>query len=247
MESDTGTVERLAAGILERDRGALARAVTLVEREAPEGAGILAALSDRTGRARRIGITGPPGCGKSTLVGAMLRRWLGRGLEVGVVAVDPSSPFTGGAVLGDRIRMADAARHELAFVRSMATRGALGGLARAARGTADLMDAFGFHTVLLETVGVGQSEIEVASVADTVVVVLAPGAGDGLQAMKAGIMEIGQVFVVNKADLEGAAATRAIVEAELRSRPAGPVPVLTACALTGEGVDELIEALDGQR
>jgi len=243
MGSDTGTVERLSAGIIGGDRGALAGALTLVERESPEGAGILAYLADRKGRARRIGITGPPGCGKSTLVGAMLGRLVDRGLEVGVLAVDPSSPFTGGAVLGDRIRMGEAARHERVFIRSMATRGALGGLARAARGAVDLMDAYGFDIVLLETVGVGQSEVEVASVAETVVVVVSPGAGDGLQAMKAGIMEIGQVFVVNKADLEGAAATRATLEAELRVRSAGPVPVVSTRALTGEGVDELLEAL----
>jgi LAO/AO transport system kinase len=245
MASATATVDDLVAGIRAGRRAALARAISLLEDGHPHGEAIRARLlSESPGKAGRIGVTGPPGCGKSTLVGALARRLADGGRHVGIVAVDPSSPVTGGAFLGDRLRMGRVAGRPEVFIRSMASRGVLGGLAAAAAGAADLMAACGFGVVILETVGVGQSEVEVAKVADVVVVVLAPGAGDGVQAMKAGIMEIGHVFAVNKADLEGAAATRATVAAEVHSRPGGPVPVLLVSALTGAGVDELLAELE---
>ncbi|HUT76501.1 MAG TPA: methylmalonyl Co-A mutase-associated GTPase MeaB [Polyangia bacterium] len=245
MASATGTVEGLVAGIRAGRRDALARAITMLENGHPDGEAIRARLLDESpGKALRIGVTGPPGCGKSTLVDALALRLVSRGRRVGIVAVDPSSPVTGGAFLGDRIRMGGAAARPEVFIRSMASRGVLGGLAAAATGAADLLAAFGFDTVILETVGVGQSEVAVAGVADTVLVVLAPGAGDGVQAMKAGLMEIGHVFAINKADLEGAEAARGSVEAGIRSRPGGPVPVLLTCALSGAGVDELLSELE---
>jgi LAO/AO transport system kinase len=244
MASTTATVDDLVAGIRAGRRDALARAISLLEDGHPDGAAIRARLLvDSPGTAARIGVTGPPGCGKSTLVDALALRLADRGLAVGIVAVDPSSPVTGGAFLGDRIRMGKVASRPDVFIRSMASRGVLGGLAAAAAGAADLMAACGFDTVILETVGVGQSEVAVARVADVVLVVLAPGAGDGVQAMKAGIMEICHVFAINKADLEGAEAARSAVEAEVRSRPGDPVPALPTCALTGEGVEALLGEL----
>ncbi len=165
---------------------------------------LLDALHEGVGRARRIGITGPPGAGKSTLTAALARLFRARGLTVGIVAVDPTSPFTGGALLGDRVRMTDLATEEGIFIRSMASRGSLGGMATASREAADLMDAFGFDRILLETVGVGQSELEVAQACDSAVVVLVPESGDGIQAMKAGLMEVADLFVINKADRPGA-------------------------------------------
>ncbi len=184
---------------------ALARAITWVENARPGFEGLLSALHGRVGQAHRIGITGPPGAGKSTLIHALARLLRTRGERVGVVAVDPTSPFTGGALLGDRIRMTGTAGDDGVFIRSMASRGSLGGLATTTREVADLMDAYGFERVVVETVGVGQSELEIAEAADTTVVVLTPESGDSIQAMKAGLMEIADVFVVNKADRPGAA------------------------------------------
>ncbi|MDP2479979.1 MAG: methylmalonyl Co-A mutase-associated GTPase MeaB [Candidatus Palauibacterales bacterium] len=186
------------------DPRGLARAITLVENEVPGFERLLDELHEGVGRARRIGITGPPGAGKSTLTAALTRLFRARGLTVGIVAVDPTSPFTGGALLGDRVRMTDLATEEGIFIRSMASRGSLGGMATASREAADLMDAFGFDRILLETVGVGQSELEVAQACDTAVVVLVPESGDGIQAMKAGLMEVADLFVINKADRPGA-------------------------------------------
>lgn len=185
-------------------KAALARVISLVENEARELAEVLAGLYPRLGRAHRIGITGPPGAGKSTLLGALIKHFRGRGETVGVIAVDPTSPYTGGALLGDRIRMNDLALDDGVFIRSMATRGSLGGLALNTKEVADVMDAFGFDRVLIETVGVGQSELGVASAADTTVVVLVPESGDSIQAMKAGLMEASDIFVINKADRPGA-------------------------------------------
>jgi len=186
------------------DPRGLARAITLVENEVPGFERLLDELHEGVGRARRIGITGPPGAGKSTLTAALTRLFRARGRTVGIVAVDPTSPFTGGALLGDRVRMTDLATEEGIFIRSMASRGSLGGMATASREAADLMDAFGFDRILLETVGVGQSELEVAQACDTAVVVLVPESGDGIQAMKAGLMEVADLFVINKADRPGA-------------------------------------------
>ncbi len=185
-------------------RIALARAISVVEDGRPGYQQLLAALHGRVGRAQRLGITGPPGAGKSTLTAALVRHYREEGETVGVVAVDPSSPFSGGALLGDRIRMNELATDPGVFIRSMATRGSLGGLALASKEVADVMDAWGFDRVILETVGVGQSELDVAAAADTTVVVLVPESGDSVQTMKAGLMEISDIFVVNKADRPGA-------------------------------------------
>ncbi|MFQ5888512.1 MAG: methylmalonyl Co-A mutase-associated GTPase MeaB [Gemmatimonadota bacterium] len=201
-------VDRFRAG----EEGALARAITLVENQAPGFEALLDALREGVGRAHRIGITGPPGAGKSTLVAGLARLYRDRGERVGVIAVDPSSPFTGGALLGDRVRMSELATEPGIFIRSMASRGSAGGLATSTREVADLMDAFGFARMILETVGVGQSELEIATSADSTVLVLVPESGDGIQTMKAGLMEVADLFVVNKADRQGADRLRKEIE-----------------------------------
>jgi LAO/AO transport system kinase len=188
---------------MERRPAALARAVSIVENQRPGVEALLAALHPLTGRGRRIGLTGPPGAGKSTLATQLAAHYRQAGLSVGILAVDPTSPFTGGALLGDRIRMESVALDSGVFIRSMATRGSLGGLAAATREAADVLDAFGFDRILVETVGVGQSELEIARTADTSVVVLVPESGDSIQTLKAGLMEIADVYVVNKADRPG--------------------------------------------
>ncbi|GAC1691659.1 MAG: methylmalonyl Co-A mutase-associated GTPase MeaB [Gemmatimonadaceae bacterium] len=194
----------LLAGFDARKPAALARAVSVVENHQPGYDSLLATLHPRVGRARRIGITGPPGAGKSTLVARIVHGYRASGLTVAVIAVDPTSPFTGGSLLGDRIRMEAVALDPGVFIRSMATRGSLGGLAAAAREVCDVVDAFGFDRVLLETVGVGQSELEVARTADSTLVVLVPESGDSIQTLKAGLMEIADIFAINKADRPGA-------------------------------------------
>lgn len=185
-------------------KAALARVISMVENEARELSTVLAALYPHVGRAHRIGITGPPGAGKSTLLSELIRHFRGNGETVGIIAVDPTSPYTGGALLGDRIRMNELALDDGVFIRSMATRGSLGGLALSTKEVADVMDAFGFDRVLIETVGVGQSELAVASAVDTTVVILVPESGDSVQAMKTGLMEASDIFVINKADRPGA-------------------------------------------
>ena len=194
----------ITAGVAAGRSRALAQAITLVESHHPEAARLLAELYPKTGQARIIGITGSPGAGKSTLVAAMAKHYRKQQKRVGIIAVDPTSPFTGGAILGDRIRMAELYTDRGVFIRSMATRGFLGGLAKATNDVVDILDAAGFDVVLVETVGVGQDEVEVVRTVQTNLVVLVPGMGDDIQAIKAGIMEIGDVFVVNKADRPGA-------------------------------------------
>src|SRR5689334_12505448 len=231
---------------------AVARLVSLVEDGAPALRDVAAALAPHVGRARIVGLTGPPGVGKSTTTAALVRAFRGRGQRVGVLAVDPSSPFSGGALLGDRVRMQDHALDPGVYIRSMATRGHLGGLSWATPQALRVLDAAGCDVVLVETVGVGQSEVEVAAMADTTVVLLAPGMGDGIQAAKAGILEVGDVFVVNKADRDGAQATVRDLRHMLglgESRQPGDwrPPVLTTVASRGEGLDELVAALDKHR
>jgi LAO/AO transport system kinase len=234
--------------MLAGDRLALARLITRVENRLPDVAEIMRAVQPRLGRAHVLGVTGPPGAGKSTLVDRLTARLRAEGAGVGIVAVDPSSPFTGGAVLGDRIRMQAHTLDPGVFIRSMATRGSLGGLASATGDVIKLMDTFGFPWILIETVGVGQTELDIIRQADTTVVILVPESGDSVQAMKAGLMEVADIFVVNKADREGADRTVASIEAmlSLESYPDGRwrPPIVKTEATTGKGVVELVAAID---
>jgi len=241
--------ERVARG----DLAAIARLISRAEAAVPEARRALAAVFGRAGRAHVIGITGVPGGGKSTLVAALAARLRARGSKVAIIAVDPSSPYSGGAILGDRIRMSELAGDRGVFIRSMATRGAMGGLARATLEAADILDVGGFGTIIIETVGVGQDEVEIAKASQTTVVVSAPGLGDEIQAIKAGMLEIADIHVVSKADR--ADANRTLVDlkqmltlAVARSRkPAWQTPVLAVSAITGDGVDSLVDAVDRHR
>lgn len=231
---------------------AVARLISLVEGASPELREVMAALAPLTGNAYVVGLTGSPGVGKSTTTSALVSAYRKTGKRVGVLAVDPSSPFSGGALLGDRVRMSEHASDPGVYIRSMATRGHLGGLAWAAPQAIRVLDAAGCDVVLVETVGVGQSEVEIASQADTSVVLLAPGMGDGIQAAKAGILEIGDVYVVNKADRDGADATARELNHMLglgESRTPGDwrPPIVKTVAARGEGVDEVVEALEKHR
>jgi len=212
------TLEPILAGLAARQPAMLARAISMIENGTAGFEDLLSALHDRLGRARRIGVTGPPGAGKSTLVQQLTHAYRVAGHTVGVVAVDPSSPFTGGALLGDRIRMERSSLDAGVFIRSMASRGSLGGMATTTGEVADVMDAAGFDRVIIETVGVGQSELDVAGAADTTLVVLVPESGDGIQVMKAGLMEIADIFVVNKADRPGADRIRQELEVAIGLR-----------------------------
>lgn len=231
------------------ERRALSRLLSMAEREDPAFGAIYDELAASRGKAARIGITGPPGAGKSTLVNELVIRHRKGGDRVAVLAVDPSSPFTGGALLGDRVRMQQHALDTGVFVRSMATRGSLGGLSRASLEAADLMDVFGFPHVLLETVGVGQIEHDVVEACDLVLVVLSPGAGDGVQALKAGLMELADIFVLNKADMPGAERLQSELEEMLALRAhrhGEEIPILRCTAFDGGGVDALVESIDAR-
>jgi LAO/AO transport system kinase len=248
-ETSEQTTESLAERLLAGDKRALARAISLVENRDPEGDRLVAELYPRTGNARIVGLTGPPGVGKSTLIGAICARLREDGREIGVLSIDPSSPFTQGAVLGDRIRLAEHFLDPGVFIRSMATRGSLGGLAEAALQAALLMDASGKDDVVLETVGVGQGEIDVVDHADTVVLALMPGSGDSIQALKAGVMEIPDVIVVNKCEHPLADTMVREVTGVLALGPerSWRVPVVRTEATKGEGIRELVETIDGHR
>jgi LAO/AO transport system kinase len=240
---------RLVEQAQQGDGRAVARLISLVESASPQLREVMKLLAPHTGSALSIGLTGSPGVGKSTTTAALVAAYRRRGLRVGVLAVDPSSPFSGGALLGDRVRMQDVALDPGVYIRSMATRGHLGGLARATPQAIRVLAAAGCEIVLVETVGVGQSEVEVAAMADTTVVLLAPGMGDGIQAAKAGILEIGDIFAVNKADRDGADATVREIQHMLglgERREAGDwrPSVVKTVALRGDGIDDLVDALD---
>ena len=244
-------VEKALAG----NRYALARLISLIEDNGTEARAALAALYPHTGQAHVVGVTGAPGTGKSTLVNELTKVLRAQGTTVGIVAVDPSSPFSGGALLGDRVRMRDLAGDQGVFIRSMATRGSLGGLARATSDVVKVLDAAGFSVVLVETVGAGQAEVDIARTAHTTVVVEAPGLGDEVQALKAGLLEIADVLVVNKADRPGAAQTARALEMVInRNAVRGGAddnvwrpPILKTIALDGSGVPEVLEAIVGHR
>jgi LAO/AO transport system kinase len=247
---DAGASAAMAA--VDRARGgdprALARLISLVENGAPELRPVMKALARFTGQARVTGLTGAPGVGKSTVTGALVAAYRERGLRVGVLAVDPTSPFSGGALLGDRVRMQDHATDEGVFIRSMASRGHLGGLSWTTPQALRVLDAAGFDIILVETVGVGQAEVEVASLADSTLVVVAPGMGDAIQAAKAGILEIGDLFVVNKSDKPGAQEAvrdlRTMIAMAQRREGEWKPPIVTTTAASGEGIADLAGKLD---
>ncbi len=240
-------VERARDG----DPRAVARLISQVEDASPALREVMASLAPHTGRAAVLGVTGSPGVGKSTTTSALVTAFRADGRRVGVLAVDPSSPFSGGALLGDRVRMQEHATDPGVYIRSMATRGHLGGLAWATPQALRVLDAAGCDVVIIETVGVGQSEVEVAALADTTLVLLAPGMGDGIQAAKAGILEVGDVFVVNKADRDGADQVVRDLRGTIRLAERGPgewrEPIVKTVAVRGEGLDEVVEAIDKHR
>ncbi len=246
MSANASIADRLTAG----DRGALARLISWAENNDARFRAEYSKLFARVGRAMRVGITGPPGSGKSSLVSELARVLRERGKTVGILAVDPSSPITGGALLGDRIRMDERTMDSGVFIRSMASRLSHGGLARASVDACDVMDAFGFDVILLETVGVGQAEYDVVEACDTVVVVLCPGAGDGIQAMKAGLLEVADVLVVNKCDLPGADRLQndllEAVHVRFTKRAWTP-PVVAASAAKVFGIEDVLAAIDQHR
>jgi LAO/AO transport system kinase len=241
------TPDPLTDSVIAGDTRAIARAISLVEDDTAAGTQLLQALFSRTGRAQLVGITGPPGAGKSTLVDRLIADIRTDGKTVGVLAVDPTSPFSGGAVLGDRVRMGRHHADAGVYIRSMATRGHLGGLARATADAALILDAAGTDVIVIETVGVGQGEVDIARTADVSIVMLVPGSGDDIQALKAGIMEIADIFVVNQADRDGADALVQAVAANQALQPAGSnewrPPILKTVATSGQGVTEVWAAI----
>ena len=245
MAREAVNLEKLASG----DRVTIARAISAVENGEGEARALLRSLYPRTGRGYRIGITGPPGAGTSTIAGGLAGYYRALGIGVGIIAVDPTSPFSGGALLGDRVRMADVEADEGVFIRSMASRGSLGGLSRSAAGAADVLDAAGKEIIILETVGVGQSELDIAGAADTTVVVLVPESGDSIQAMKAGLMEIVDFFVLNKADRAGADQAVMAVQMILhfREHTLWTPSVVKATASTGAGIPGIASLIGEHR
>ena len=247
----SGDVPDLVGRAREGDPRAVARLISLVEDESPHLRDVMAALAPHAGHAQVVGVTGSPGVGKSTSTSALVTDFRERGLRVGVLAVDPSSPFSGGALLGDRVRMQDHALDPEVYIRSMASRGHLGGLAWTTPQAVRVLDAAGCDVILIETVGVGQSEVEIAGLADTTLVLLAPGMGDGIQAAKAGILEIGDIYVINKADRDGADQVRRDLRSmlALAERPEGgwKPPIVKTVASRPEGLDEVVAEIDKHR
>ena len=240
-------MDLIAAG----DVRSIARAISLVEAGGPQAEALLAGVYPKTGKAYTLGITGPPGGGKSTLVDRLISHYRGQGLKVGVLAVDPSSPFSGGAILGDRVRMQRHATDPGVFIRSMGSRGHLGGLSLATADAAKVLDAAGYHLILIETVGIGQSEVEIAGEADTTVLVTVPGLGDDVQVLKAGVMEVADIFAINKADREGVERTVAEIEQLLSVREMDEStwlpPIIQTVARDGAGIAELAGAVERHR
>jgi LAO/AO transport system kinase len=242
--------QEIAQGVLKGDRRSIAKAITIIENSTPEAQELIATVFPHTGRAHIIGLTGAGGAGKSTLIEKIIREYRQKGKTVGIIAVDPTSPFTGGAFLGDRIRMQELSTDEGVYIRSMATRNYAGGVSKATKDAAKILDAAGKDIVIVETAGAGQSEVEIVNVAQTIVVMHAPGLGDEIQAIKAGIMEIADIFVINKADRENADKTATDIQAMLQmsnKKDGWKPPVLKTVALTGEGVPELIEKIEEHR
>jgi len=241
----TGSTSKLVADLRRGDKRAAAKLISMIEDDEPEAREALRRIYRHTGKAHIVGFTGPPGAGKSSLISRLIKEFRKRGRTVGVVAVDPTSPFTGGAILGDRVRMTDASQDPRVFIRSMATRGHPGGLALATFDAVRVLEAFGSDLVMVETVGAGQSEVEIAKRAHTTVVVEMPASGDAVQILKAGILEIGDVYVVNKADLEGAGGMVSNLEQVIPERGRWRPPVLRTVASEGTGVKEVADALEG--